>query len=160
MSPTARHTPAKPGRPPTGRAVPAAERMRRMRARRKAAGLRPVTRWMPAKAPNPSAPVHSDHRLHDLRSLAMHTVIAARIDRDPTLLDIARRNLKRWRARFGARPDYWWLEWDQLLRRPWTVVAALLTDPGENATRLRQSSPFVGVLTAPQRRKIYDAFRA
>jgi hypothetical protein len=131
-----------------------------MRARRKAAGLRPVTRWMPVKAPKAPAAVPSDHRLHDLRSLAMHAVIAARINRNPTLLGIARRNLKRWRARFGAKPDRWWQEWDQLLRRPWSELAALLTDPHENATRLRQSSPFVGILTAPQRRRIYDAFRA
>ena len=160
MSPTSRHAPARPGRPPTGRAVPAAERMRRMRARRKAAGLRPVTRWMPAKAPLTPATVRSDHRLHDIRSLAMHAVIAARIDRHPALLGKAYANLKRWRSRFGAKPDRWWLEWDQLLRRPWPELAALLTDPGESATRLRQSSPFAGLLSATERRKIYDALRA
>ena len=90
----------------------------------------------------------------------MHTVIAARIAKNPALLAKARANLKRWRTRFAAKPDHWWLEWERLLRRPWPELAALLTDPGENATRLRQSSPFVGILTPTERRRIYDAFRA
>jgi poly(3-hydroxyalkanoate) synthetase len=90
----------------------------------------------------------------------MHTVITARSDKNPALLGKARANLKRWRSRFGAKPDQWWQEWDQLLRRPWPELAAFVTDPGAEATRLRQSTPFAGVLTALQRRKIYHAFRA
>jgi hypothetical protein len=34
-----------------------------------------------------------------------------------------------------------------------------MTEPGENGARLRQSSPFAGVLSAEERRCIYDAFR-
>lgn len=37
-------------RPPTGKALTAAERMRRYRARRAATGLRSITRWKPAAA--------------------------------------------------------------------------------------------------------------
>ena len=147
------------GRPRTGRAIPAAERMRRMRARRKAAGLRPVTRWVPAVPLSQATPVYSDHRLHDVRSLALHALIGAKIERDPALLKIARSNLTHWRKRFKGPPDRWWTAWEQLLRRPWPQVAALLTDPGEQATRLRQSSPFAGVLTTAERRRVYDAFR-
>jgi hypothetical protein len=133
--------------------------MRRMRARRKAAGLRPVTRWVPAGSQSTATPVFSDHRLHDIRSLALHALVVARIEQDRTLLKIARRNLARWRRRFSGQPEQWWLEWDHLLRRPWPELAALLTDPGQESTRLRQSSPFAGVLTVAERRRIYDAFR-
>src|SRR6266540_1817506 len=37
-------------RPVTGKALSAAERMRRYRARRRAAGLHPATTWKPARA--------------------------------------------------------------------------------------------------------------
>ena len=37
-------------RPRTGKALSAAERMRRYRVRRRAAGLRPATTWKPARA--------------------------------------------------------------------------------------------------------------
>jgi hypothetical protein len=42
---------------------------------------------------------YSSHRLLEARSLAMHAVIARKIERDPTLLAIAHRNIERWSAR-------------------------------------------------------------
>jgi hypothetical protein len=87
-------------------------------------------------------------------------VIALRIDRDPRLLAKARTNLRRWRARFRDKPELWWQEWNLLLRRPWPEVRVILTDTSERATRLRQSSPFAGILSAAERRKIHDALRA
>jgi hypothetical protein len=35
-----------------------------------------------------------------------------------------------------------------------------VTEQSENAARLRQSSPFAGVLSPAERKRIYDAFRA
>lgn len=104
--------------------------------------------------------IWSDHRLHDIRSLAMHALIARRISRQPQLLDRARDNLRRWRTRFGTDTPRWWQEWHRLLRRPWNEVAATMTDPGEHAARLRQSTPFAGVLTPAERRRLHEAFRA
>jgi hypothetical protein len=95
----------------------------------------------------------------DLRSLALHAAIARKIERDPRLLAQARRNLDRWRKARGHEPHAL-AEWRAILGRPWREVAALLVDPGEHATRLRQSSPFAGVLTPAERRSIYEAFRA
>jgi hypothetical protein len=95
----------------------------------------------------------------DARSLALHAVIARKIERDPRLLAKARRNLDRWRSARGREPHAL-AEWRRILARPWREVAALLVDPGEDATRLRQSSPFAGVLTPAERRRIYEAFRA
>jgi hypothetical protein len=89
----------------------------------------------------------------------MHCLIARKISRDSRLLAVARRNLKRWiRERKDDPPDVY-LEWQRILTRPWIEVAALITELRENATRLRQSSPFAGILTEAERRRIYAAFR-
>lgn len=146
------------GRPPTGEALTAAERMRRMRERRKAAGLKAVVSWRSAQAAPTSA--YSGHRVLDIRSLAMHAVIAQKIERDPSLLAIARANLQRWRERKAGSTPAWLEEWQEILRLPWPDIATIITAPDENATRLRQSSPFAGVLTSAERKKIYDALRA
>lgn len=146
------------GRPPSGKAMTAAERMRRMRARRRASGMKQVVRWV-ANDEGARAP-YSSHRLLEARSLAMHAVIARKITRDPALLDFPRNNLKRWRARWKETTPAWFEEWSEIMARPWSEIAALITEPSENAARLRQSSPFAGVLTSVERKRIYDAFRA
>jgi len=145
-------------RPSSKRPATAAERMRRYRARRRAAGLKLERRWVAVGSPAARAP-WSNHRLLDARSLALHAVIARKVERAPRLLATARRNLDRWRAARGSEPRAL-AEWRAILAWPWQEVAALLVDPGENATRLRQSSPFAGVLTQEERRRIYEAFRA
>jgi hypothetical protein len=136
----------------------AAERMRRLRQRRKAAGLKAVVSWV---APESVArPGYSSHRLLEARSLAMHAVIAEKIERDPKLLKIAHDNLKRWRTRWEEQTPAWYQEWSGILKRPWSEIAAIMTEPSEDGARLRQSSPFAGILSATERRRIYDAFRA
>ena len=148
----------KRGRPETGNALTAAERMRRMRARRKRAGLRFVSSWQPTA---PGAPaLYSPHRLLEARSLAMHALIAAKIASDPALLIKPRQNLERWSVRWGSDLPRWVVEWRRILDWPWSEIAALISEPSENAARLRQSSPFAGVLTAKERKRVYDAFRA
>ena len=145
------------GRPPTGKAQSAAQRMRRYRARQRAAGLRAVTRM--------EAPVRSlsagalRHRVIEARSLAMHCLAAQKIMLDPALLDRVRRTLNAWRARYGKDAPRALAEWAAILLRPWPQIAAFITDPGERATRLRQSTPFAGVLGVRERERMYAAFR-
>jgi hypothetical protein len=135
----------------------AAERMRRYRARRKQAGLRARMTWEPRVA----APVpYSDHRLLDARSLAMHCAVVRRLQREPALLDRARRTLERWLAGYPSAPPRALLEWRALIARSWSEVATAVTSGGENAARLRQSSPLATLLSAAERRRIYAAFRA
>jgi hypothetical protein len=126
-----------------------------MRERRKAAGYRAVTRWVPKQV---TAVPYSSHRRAEARSLAMHTAMANKIEREPALLEIPRRNMGRWRAQWPDQPPPWWREWHALLQRPWPEIAALITEPSENAARLRQSTPFAGVLTDAERARIYEAF--
>lgn len=107
----------------------------------------------------PKRSAFSSHRSIEARSLAMHAVIAAKIDREPKLLVIARNNLKRWRTRWEGGAPAWHREWCQILTRPWPEIAAIMTEPSEEGARLRQSSPFAGVLSATERRRVYDAFK-
>jgi hypothetical protein len=158
MASKKRSTKSLRGRPPTGQAMTAAERMRRLRERRRAVGLKPVVAWVAREAP--TRPGYSSHRLLDARSLAMHVVIAQKIERDPKLLDVARNNLKRWRARWDGEAPAWHQQWSAVLARPWTEIAAFMTEFSERAVQLRQSSPFAGVLSPAERKKIYEAFRA
>jgi hypothetical protein len=137
----------------TKRDPTAAERMRRCRARKKAAGLTEIRRWVGARRPAP----FSDHRIHEIRSLAMHAVIARKLLRDRRILELAKRNLTRWRKRRAGRLAYL-AEWAAILRRPPADVAAFLVSLDEDAIRLRQSSPFAGALTQEERRRFFDAF--
>jgi hypothetical protein len=128
--------------------------MRRYRARRRAAGLRTTTRW------SPRVSVWSDHRVAEAKSLALHVLAARRITSDPRLLERARATLGRWLDRYGERPPAALTEWRDLLEQPWPVVAARATELNEDAARLRQSSPLATLLTAAERRRVHDAFRA
>lgn len=128
-----------------------------MRVRRRALGLKAVTRWVSDVV---VVSPYSDHRRLELRSLAMHTLIARKLARDPELLNVARNNLRHWGDRWGRGAPLWHKEWNVILKRPWREVAALITELSPLATRLRQSSPFAGVLTQEERKRIHDAFRA
>ncbi len=101
--------------------------------------------------------VHSDHSRLDERSLAMHRLIAAKLQTDPALLDKARDNVRRWQADDGS-PKLALAEWEQILSGPVNQVAAFLAERSERATRLRQSSPFAGILTEAERRAIYESY--
>jgi hypothetical protein len=46
--------------------------------------------------------VYSDHSRLGERRLAMHRLIAAKLEADPALLDKARENLRRWQAAEGS----------------------------------------------------------
>ena len=138
----------------TGKALSAAERMRRYRARRRAAGLRLVRSWAPREA------VWSDHRIAEARSLAMHVMAAKRIATDHVLRARARQTLNRWLERYGKQPPAALAEWRRLLARPWPEIAARATALTEEGARLRQSSPLATVLSAAERRRIHNAFRA
>jgi hypothetical protein len=141
-------------RPRTGKALSAAERVRRHRARRRQAGLRARTRWHSA------TPIWSEHRVAEARSLALHVLAVRRIAEKPRLLERARSTLARWVARYGERPPAALREWQRLLARPWREVAARATELSEDAARLRQSSPLATLLSPAERQRILDAFRA
>ena len=132
--------------------------MRHYRTRQRAAGLWPVTR---VETRMPVASVGAlTHRVLEARSLAMHCLAAQKVERKPALLKVVRRTLAAWRSRYAAEMPRALDEWNAILKRSWPEIASFITDPGERATRLRQSTPFAGVLSERERERVYAAFRA
>lgn len=101
----------------------------------------------------------NDHdRLDEIRRRT-HLAIAAKIDADPALLEVPRQNIERWTKLAGyMQPAY--AEWLGILERPWPEVRWLLVADDENSKRLRQSTPFVGVLSPWERRTIHESVPA
>jgi len=116
----------------------------------------------PAEAASPPtdtvAPEPWSHPWHDRLGLLYHRAMAEKIRRQPALLEIARENLRRWMA---AEPDatlsqarsewQWRLDCESV-----EEIIRLMTDPTEEGHRLRQSTPFAGILTPEERRAIRD----
>ena len=90
----------------------------------------------------------------------MHVLAARRVGADPALLARARTTLDRWIERYGEHPPTAIIEWRALLACPWPEIAARTTALTEEGARLRQSSPLATLLSAAERRRIHDAFRA
>jgi hypothetical protein len=100
--------------------------------------------------------VYSDHGRLDERSLAMHRLVAVKMQADPALLDKVRETVRRWQESDGS-PKLALAEWERILSGPVDQVAQFMTERSERATRLRQSSPFVGILTEAERQTIYES---
>jgi hypothetical protein len=97
------------------------------------------------------------HDWIDRRSLALHEAVAAKLEANPALLEVARANLTRWLA---ANPAAVLSEWRRILEMPLPQLLALLRSPEEEAARLRQSSPFAGLLTSEERRGILRLYES
>lgn len=100
-----------------------------------------------------------DHRLIDERSAAFDRLIVAKLRADSSLLDKARTNLSRWLQSTDNRsvPDL--LEWQRLLDGSFNELHAVLESTDEHATRLRQSSPFCGILSPEERLAIIREYQ-
>jgi hypothetical protein len=101
-----------------------------------------------------------NHRLIDERSLAFDRLVAEKLRRDPTLVEKARSNISRWLQTTDRRAAADLLEWQRLLDQPLPDLLALLESADEHATRLRQSSPFCGILSPAERLAIIREFYA
>ena len=142
-----------PGRPRKAGAPTAAQRMQASRARKRKAGLRLVQTWV-----SDVPATYSDHMRLDARSLALHAAVARKLLANPSLIDQARSTLDRWKGLHGPNLPSYFDEWERVLQRRPEEVAGMIVSMTEDATRLRQSSPFVNVLTPSERSKIFEAF--
>jgi hypothetical protein len=100
------------------------------------------------------------HGLRDLEKLLFHHLIADRLAQDPQrVLGIARANLDRWTSNEPDTKPYYG-EWrDLLASRSVTELIALITADDEEGRRLRQSTPFVGVVTPEERERTFAVAR-
>jgi hypothetical protein len=92
------------------------------------------------------------HELSDQISLEMGRRVAGRLRQQPELLRVAQDNLDRWTRLNSDAPALvrCYAEWRKILNQPLDEVCRLLTSETDEGRRLRQNSPFAGVLSAPE----------
>lgn len=90
------------------------------------------------------------HRRAEVRSLAYHRLIAARLRSGEATLDRARQRVESWLSD-GSIAEPYARAWRAALQRSPSAVCALLESDSEEARALRQVSPFAGYLGARER---------
>ena len=94
------------------------------------------------------------HSAIDARSLDMDRLIAQRLRENPAVLDKARSVLAKWMTSCDASVRPVFEEWRAILDGPISGVFSVLEGVDERSMRLRQSSPFCGILTPAERTAI------
>jgi hypothetical protein len=106
------------------------------------------------------------HTIIDARSRELHTIIAGKIRLNPSLIGQVRETLTRWLRAMDEidRSREALVEWQcKLEDQPLDEVLEFMASEDEEACRLRQSSPFVDLLTEQERLDVfrkYEAFRS
>ena len=98
------------------------------------------------------------HQFLDRLALAYHYAIAARLIAAPEeVLSVARDNLRRWmKIHAESSTAYALEEWQHLIdTRTVSELIAIITEDSDEGQRLRQSTPFVGVLPETEREEIF-----
>jgi hypothetical protein len=97
-----------------------------------------------------------DHRFQEAVSLEIARRIAVGLPAHSEWLDFARTNLDRWSQQNRHTPSLLrcYDEWRQILARPLEEIYALLTADSDESQRLRQNSPFAGLLPPIEVREI------
>jgi hypothetical protein len=74
------------------------------------------------------------------------------------MVDDARHRLSQWREEGTIDPRYA-ARWDDVLSRSVAEVRRLIGEDSEAGRDLRQNSPFAGMLSEAERRRIFDEVR-
>jgi hypothetical protein len=93
-------------------------------------------------------PANMKHSETDQVSLELGRRVAERLLRQPELVAFARANLARWSQQNISASSLLrcYAEWQEILSRPVDEICDLLCSESDDAQRLRQNSPFAGVL--------------
>lgn len=101
------------------------------------------------------------HGWVDERSRALHAIIAQKIQREPALLELARINLDRWKRECSDEAKVVFAEWEAMINEwPLERLLDFLIERSERANRMRQSSPFTGILTPSERNRVFAEYEA
>ena len=101
------------------------------------------------------------HDWIDQRSLALSQAIVQKLRAEPGLLLVAKNTLSRWIKQQQPSVPLVMMEWQEILeKRPFEAVLDLMNSFDENARRLRQSSPFAGILNEEERMAIFKKYEA
>ncbi|HLI31621.1 MAG TPA: hypothetical protein VKU89_02615 [Solirubrobacteraceae bacterium] len=96
------------------------------------------------------------HDRAQARGIAYHEAVARRLRK--SMVNEARHVLIRWREQGRIDPRYA-RRWERLLEKPIPEIRRAITAIGPDADDLRQSSPFAGMLSEPERRRILAEVR-
>lgn len=108
------------------------------------------------RLPPAPVPAEAGHDRGARLALAYHAALAPRLTR--AMVAEARHRIDRWDA--TGRLDRRLADrWREILARPLTEVRAAIAADGEQAEDLRQSSPFAGMLSEPERRRLLEGVR-
>lgn len=121
-----------------------------IRKRRDRAAELDVDALLPRRGPR-------THRQAELQSLAYHRLVAHRLT--PELVADALRTIERWETN-GQIDPRWAEEWKRLLERPLPAIKRTIGSDSVRSRELRQTSPFAGVVTEHERRRIMEAVEA
>lgn len=98
------------------------------------------------------------HQFLDRYNLLYHLEVARRLQAQPqAILQHARQNLERWLpAHEGSFSESALQEWRVLLEQLNVVeLTKLMTEDSDEGQRLRQSTPFTGILSEPERAELW-----
>jgi hypothetical protein len=96
------------------------------------------------------------HRRSELRGLAYHRALAPRLRRP--MIDEAARKIDRWQEAGRIDPRYA-EKWRQVLAKPVPEIRRVISVDDARGCDLRQNSPFAGMLSEPERRRILEEVR-
>jgi hypothetical protein len=104
---------------------------------------------------DPSRP-GGEHIQRDQEKLRYHRRVAEMLEQDPVrCLRTARDNLSRWLAKDRDSKPYY-EEWEVILaERSVSEIVAILVEDSAEGRRLRQSSPFVGLMPQAERDRYF-----
>lgn len=91
------------------------------------------------------------HHALEARSLALHRLIAQKIQHDPELMNRAAENIARWKTLVSQNSQPYILAWEALLGQGLVACLRVATEDSAHANAMRQSSPFAGVLSPQER---------
>jgi DNA-binding MarR family transcriptional regulator len=94
-----------------------------------------------------------------LRSRILHETIAHKLIRQPDRLEQARKRLQQLKSVNAAGKPYH-QRWEALLREPLPKLLRKMTEDSEEAATLRKESPFTVLLTAAERKAVFDKINA
>ena len=94
----------------------------------------------------------------DERSRMLHKEISKKLKSNPSLWDIPKNNLMKWKKGSGKLAPAL-IEWDHILNTTTKEqILSILESSSEEAVRLRSSSPFTGILSENERMRIFEYF--
>jgi hypothetical protein len=97
------------------------------------------------------------HDEHDARARRFGIALAVKLKRDPGLVRAARSQIAN-RSKDASPGEQRELrEWERILAMSPARLQRFLTDPGERATRLRQTLPALGILSPAERDRVLRA---